>query len=192
MKRKIEFYKLFKPLAEDVRLTLNDKLVAMYIYTLESFNKRVTASNSVMAKALNLSEDEVEEAVERLQYKSFISDLRKEESMRNLEIGKPQILKENYYRFYSYIIEMNLSRFSKFLKVYILSYENSNTYCYATNKNILKDLGFEQYELDHAIYELKGRDMLKVVNPRTRKRELRVSNIKSKVTSKNTTKWWES
>lgn len=192
MKRKIEFYKLFKPLAEDVRLTLNDKLVAMYIYTLESFNKRVTASNSVIGNALNLSKDEVEEAVERLQYKSFISDLRKEESMRNLEIGKPQILKENYYRFYSYIIEMNLSRFSKFLKVYILSYENSNTYCYATNKNILKDLGFEQYELDHAIYELKGRDMLKVVNPRTRKRELRVSNIKSKVTSKNTTKWWES
>ncbi|PHS52806.1 MAG: hypothetical protein COB01_06365 [Lutibacter sp.] len=186
-KKKIEFYKLFKPIAEDRKLSTNAKLVAMYIYTLASFGMKVTASNLLISNSINLTKEEVLEAIETLQKNEYISDLRGVEYKKNIEIHKNDALKANYYKFFSSVLESDLHILSKFLQVYILSYENFNSFCYSTNKDILKDLAFEQFELNFAILQLKRKKLLTIINPRTRLRELRIG----KTLTKNSKNWWD-
>ncbi len=72
--KKFEFYKLFHPLAEDNRLTDVEKIVAMYIFTLHSFNQKCFASNKYMASVLNVSSSAVDAAIKKLQYVGYIED----------------------------------------------------------------------------------------------------------------------
>ncbi|MEP5256158.1 MAG: helix-turn-helix domain-containing protein [Winogradskyella arenosi] len=170
-KNQLEFYKLFQPLAEDNRLTHVEKIVAMYIFTLHSFNKNCFASNKYMASILNVSSSAVDTAIIKLQNLGYIQDLRNEPNEIKLKILNTKIANSNFYKFYKVVLESDLKYSSKFLLTYILSYTNNNKRCYDTNANILKRIGIGKDGIATAKKELKTQGWLYIKNPRSPRRE---------------------
>lgn len=173
-KKSLEYFKLFKPLAKLNSLTLNAKLVAMYIYNLHSFGRTCTASNNYMSKVLNISSSSVDEAIKSLRVVGMIADFRKNTSKGFIEICKPEICDSHYYKFYSTIINSDLKTRAKFLLAYILSYHKKGQNCYSANANILGDIGLSKDTVNFAIKELQADKLIVVLNPGKPQRELRI------------------
>ena len=170
----LEFYKLFHPLAEDNRLTDIEKIVAMYIFTLHSFNQKCFASNKYMASVLNVSSSGVDAAIKKLQYLGYIQDLRNEPSVKHLKICATNVANANYYKFYKVLLKSKLKYSTKFLLTYILSYTNSNRRFYDTNANIRKRIGLGKEAIATAKRELRVQGWLTIINPRRPSREFQI------------------
>ena len=180
-KNQLEFYKLFRPLAEDNRLTDVEKIVAMYIFTLHSFNQKCFATNKQMASVLNVSSSAVDAAIKKLQYVGYIKDLRDEPSIKHFRICAANIANANYYKFYNVLLKCNLKYSSKFLLTYILSYHNSNKTFYDTNANILKRIGIGKEAIASAKRELKIQGWLTIKNPRSPRREFHITKDRNPI-----------
>jgi hypothetical protein len=174
-KKQLEFYKLFHPLAEDNRLTDVEKIVAMYIFTLHSFNQKCFASNKHMANVLNVSSSAVDAAIKKLQYTAYIEDLRDEPSVKHFKICATNIASANYYKFYKVLLKCNLKYSTKFLLTYILSYHNNNRRFYDTNANILKRIGLGKEAVAAAKNELRVQGWLTIMYPRSPRREFHIT-----------------
>jgi len=174
-RKQLEFYKLFHPLAEDNRLTDVEKIVAMYIFTLHSFNMKCYATNKHMASTLNVSSSGVDAAIKKLQYAGYIQDLRDESSVKHFKICAVNIVSANYYKFYKVLLKCKLKYSTKFLLTYILSYHNNDKTFYDTNANILKRIGIGKEAIAAAKRELKVQGWLTVKKPRSPRREFHIT-----------------
>ncbi|MCT4697695.1 helix-turn-helix domain-containing protein [Tenacibaculum haliotis] len=174
-KKGLEFYKLFHPLAEDNRLTDLEKIVAMYIFTLHSFNMKCFASNKYMASVLKVSSSGVDTAIKKLQYVGYIEDLRSEPSVKHLKICATNVTNANFYKFYKVLLVSKLKYSTKFLLTYILSYTNSNRRFYDTNANILRKIGLGKEAVATAKRELRVQGWITIKNPRSKWREFLIT-----------------
>ena len=173
-KKQLEFYKLFHPLAEDNRLTDVEKLVAMYIFTLHSFNQKCFATNKYMASVLNVSSSGVDAAIIKLQNLGYLQDLRHEPSVKHLKICNTNIASSNFYKFYKVLLKCDLKYSSKFFLTYILSYTYNNRRFYDTNANILKRIGLGKEAVATAKHELRTQGWITISNPRSPRREFHI------------------
>ncbi|WP_275314955.1 helix-turn-helix domain-containing protein [Tenacibaculum bernardetii] len=180
-KKGLEFYKLFHPLAEDNRLTDLEKIVAMYIFTLHSFNQKCFASNKYMASVLKVSSSGVDTAIKKLQYVGYIEDLRSEPSVKHLKICATNVTNANFYKFYKVLLISKLKYSTKFLLTYILSYTNSNRRFYDTNANILKRIGLGKEAVATAKRELRVQGWLTIKNPRSKWREFLITTNRNPI-----------
>lgn len=171
----LKYFKLFKPIAELNRLTLNAKLVAMYIYNLHSFGRTCTASNNYMSKVLNISSSSVDEAIKSLRNIRLINDFRNDDNKKDyIEVCRPNICDEYHYKFYSTILNSDLKTRAKFLLTYILSYHKNGQNCYSSNANILDDIGLSKDAVNYANKELQSKKLIVILNPGKPQRELRI------------------
>lgn len=165
-------YRLFSPIANDNRLNKEAKMVAMFIYTLNSAGKQCTASNSYISKNLRISLDSVENALISLQENCLILDLRKNRSIGYIQVCNSQISKKPYYKFNSNVLDKNLRLSSKFLLIYILSFNSQGKNCTSSDKTIEKAIGINQYELYFGIVELSTIGILKSQGENQLKRKI--------------------
>lgn len=163
--KELSFHKLFKPIAEDIRLTPTGRLAAMYIYTFHSFKKDCFASNSRIAKKIGVSSSAVDTAIKELIRYGYIEDHRQDSTIGYIKVNCPQICNAEFYKFYNTILKSSLKTSSKFLLTYILSYHNSGKTCYASNTNLLKDICLGKSAVgEHAIPELEVSELIEVSN----------------------------
>lgn len=178
-KKPSEFdYKLYRPIASDKRLTPNEKLVAAYIYTFESFKKPCTASNTHMAKQLPISESSVSTAITSLVEHGYIRKDKNYLEGKGYTVLRPEIIKEPYYKVYSSFFGLELTPSARLILVYTSSYLFSGKRFYASNSNISKALGMAVPTITDGIKQLKAAGLFDIMNPNSRMRELKFVNGK--------------
>ena len=180
-KKQLEFYKLFHPLAEDNRLTDVEKIVAMYIFTLHSFNMKCFAANKHMANVLNVSSSAVDTAIIKLQNLGYLQDLRNEPSVKHFKICATNVTNASFYKFYKVLLTCKLKYSTKFLLTYILSYTNNNRRFYDTNANILKRIGIGKEAIATAKRELKVQGWITIIKPRSPYREFHITKDRNPI-----------
>lgn len=172
MKNKEINYKLFRPIAIDKRLNKKAKMVAMFVYTLNDAGKKCSASNSYIAKKLRISSNSVKIAIISLQENCLILDLRKDQSCGYIKVGNSLITTKPYYNFNSNILNKNLKLSTKFLLVYILSFNRQDKKCTSSDVTIMKAIGLSMVQLYVGIIELSRSGLLKSQGEVQFKREI--------------------
>jgi len=171
--KEIKFYKLFKPIAIDSRLTSSGRLVATYIYTFESFGKKCYASNTKIANALGLSSSTVDGAIKDLEYYGLINDKRIKQSKGNIKVCCPKFCDSDFYKVNSKILKSNLKLSSKLVLSYVKSFQSAGKICYAGNVAISRDICVKPSTIgDIALPELQKKGLIMVLHPKGLKRQL--------------------
>ena len=153
-KNELKFYKLFKTIAEDEDLNLDDKLVVSVIYTSIGGKVKCIDSNELIAKKLGMTISQVEKSLKKLETLMYIKDSRKDPLINVLQILKLEICNEKYYKFYNLIVERLIPLRAKFLFVYILSLDLKKKIFNMPFNNIIKDIGLSKHHINEATIEL--------------------------------------
>ena len=158
-------YKLFKPLAVDKRLTYNEKLVAMFIYTLHYSNLKCNAKNSYIAYKLNLSIDIVENAISRLEKHCLVVDSRNTYNINYIQVCNTEICKKRYYMFDSKILHSKLNPSAKFILVYIQSFNRKDFKFFLQKYDLKENIGLTtKHQIKSALKQLLDLKLLREIN----------------------------
>lgn len=173
-KKSDEFYfKMYRPIASDKNLSAIEKLVAAYIYTFQSFKRPCTASNKHIAELLRVSESSVSTAITSLVKHGYILKDKNHKDGKGYTVLRPEITLECFYKFNPVMFDYDITPSARLVMMYVLSYLRKNKRFYASNKNMTNDLGLKTTAITDSIRQLKTKRIFKVINPKSRKRELK-------------------
>lgn len=169
------YYKLYKPIAEDKRLTPTAKLVAMYLYHKLNFGEACNYSNYRIAKKLNISKSSVTNSIKLLEELGFIQDLRKK-GANIISLPMTEIINSEHYKCYCWVLNLKITTSSKLVLIYILSYESASKICYSSNQKMAESLGLSIFSVKNtALEELKRLKLVVIRDSHTQSRKLAVS-----------------
>jgi len=166
--------KIFWALAKDTRLSLIEKLVAAFIYTLDYADKKCTANDKYISNQLTIPKRAVEKAIMNLETYCLIEDLRDDPTSYQILVCNKSICKKGYFKLSVELLESDLDISTIFLYGYISTFNTSERTCFSTSKTIGESLGLTICEVKKGLKELKNIGWLKIFEKKESTRELKI------------------
>lgn len=167
--------KIFYAIAKDTRLSLREKLVAAFIYTLHYADKTCKASNEYISSQLVIPKRAVEKAIMNLEKHCLLEDLRDESTNNQINVCNNLICNRGYFNLSVDLLESDLDLSAIFIYSYVLSFNTSSKECFANNTTLGESLGIPESEIEKGLDDLRKLGWLVIIEKEDTNRELKTT-----------------